>query len=113
MFYILKFLTITLLLFLYSCNSNKTDEEMKEMWSKAQTKTKIIERSGTKFNSGKNMDLALKDAETRLQSGGGLFGNTGLDMDGIINGGKNKEDAVVGSVAMPITLFYGKEHWKL
>jgi len=107
-FYFLKLLTIGLILFLYSCNSNKTDEEMKEMWSKAQTKTKIIERSGTKFNSGKNMELALKDAETRLQSGGGLFGNTGLDMDGIINRGNKKGDAVVGSVAMPINPFLWK-----
>ena len=44
---------IFLLFFVYSCNQNKTDEEMKELWSKAQTTGKIIERSGTKFNSGK------------------------------------------------------------
>ena len=102
-----KILMIFLLFFVYSCNQNKTDEEMKELWSKAQTTGKIIERSGTKFNSGKNKDLALQDAENRLQSGGGLFGNTGLDVDGIINRGKNNEQ-VVGSVAMPINPFLWK-----
>ena len=35
---------------------------------------KLIERSGTKFNSAIDMDLAMRDAETRLQSGGGLLG---------------------------------------
>ena len=47
------------LFFLISCNSNKTEEEMEELWSKAQTTGKIIERSGTKFNSGQNKQLDL------------------------------------------------------
>ena len=59
---------------LVACNSNKNEEEMDELWSKAQTKGEIIERSGTKFNSAIDMELALRDAETRLQSGGGMLG---------------------------------------
>ena len=43
---------------------------MEELWSKLKQLV-IIERSGTKFNSGQNKQLALQDAETRLQSGGG------------------------------------------
>ena len=39
------------------------DEEKKEMWSKAQTTGAIIDRSGTKFNSATNKDLALQDAD--------------------------------------------------
>ena len=31
------------------------------------------------------MDLAMRDAETRLQTGGGLFGKGGLSLQGIIN----------------------------
>ena len=50
---------------------------MEELWSKAQTTGEIINRSGTIFNSGTNKDLAMRDAETRLQSGGGLFGKGG------------------------------------
>ena len=65
---------ITFLFFLFSCNSNKSEEEMEELWSKAQTRNEIIERSGTKFNSAIDMDLAMRDAETRLQTGGGLLG---------------------------------------
>ena len=73
--------------FLSSCNSGKTDEEMEELWSKAQTTGKIIERSGTKFNSGLNKERALRDAETRLQTGGGLFGKKGLSIGDIMNPG--------------------------
>ena len=64
--------------FFFSCNSNKSEEEMEELWSKAQTRHEIIDRSGTKFNSAIDMDLAMRDAETRLQSGGGLFGKGGI-----------------------------------
>ena len=81
------FLRLTLVfsvLFIFSCNSNKSEEEMDEMWSKAQTRHEIIERSGTKFNSGTDMELAMRDAETRLQSGGGLLGKGGLSFSGIL-----------------------------
>ena len=37
------------LLFLASCNKNLTEEEKKELWSKAQTSGEIINRSGTVF----------------------------------------------------------------
>ena len=69
---VLRLLIILSSLFvIISCNSNKSEEEMKELWSKAQTTGAIIDRSGTKFNSGVNKELALRDAETRLQTGGG------------------------------------------
>ena len=75
MFLIKIIFVIILSQIIVACNSGKTEEEMEELWSKAQTTGKIIERSGTKFNSGLNKDLALLDAETRLQTGGGLLGN--------------------------------------
>ena len=77
---------------------------MEELWSKAQTTGKIIERSGTKFNSGQNKQLALQDAETRLQSGGGLLGNDGLSVSGIINQ-DNMSNGSVGTFGMPINTF--------
>ncbi len=80
---------------------------MDELWSKAQTRTEIIERSGTKFNSGVDMELAMRDAETRLQSGGGLLGKGGLSFDGIL-GGENKNKSVSnldGSVSMNVNVF--------
>ena len=97
-------LLASLLQVIYSCNSNKTEEEMEELWSKAQTTGKIIERSGTKFNSGQNKQLALQDAETRLQSGGGLLGNDGLSVSGIINQ-DNRSNGSVGTFGMPINTF--------
>ena len=61
---------------------------MDKLWSKAQTRNEILERSGTKFNSATDMELAMRDAENRLQSGGGLLGKGGLSFSGILT---NKE----------------------
>ena len=76
---------------------------MKELWSKAQTTGAIIERSGTKFNSGTNKELALRDAQNRISSGGGLFGNKGLDVDGIIN--RDTKNQNFTSVGMAINVY--------
>ena len=79
---------------------------MEELWSKAQTTGKIIERSGTKFNSGRNKSLALQDAENRLTSGGGLLGKGGLSVDGLINRDKNKKTTNnVGTIGIPINIY--------
>ena len=57
---------------------------MKKRWKsygqKHKQEQEIIERSGTKFNSATDMELAMRDAETRLQSGGGLLGKGGLSL---------------------------------
>ena len=88
-------------LFIIACNSNKSEEEMEELWSKAQTRHSIIERSGTKFNSAVNMDLAMRDAETRLQTGGGLLGKGGLSIGGILNDNKENNQSTT-SIAMTV-----------
>ena len=103
MFFLRLVLLLLCLNIVYSCNANKSEEEMEELWSKAQTTGKIIERSGTKFNSGVNKENALRDAETRLQSGGGLLGNDGLSVSGLIN--QDKKTNNVGTFGMPINTF--------
>ena len=95
------------LLFVYSCNSNKSEEEMEELWSKAQTKHEIIERSGTKFNSGSDMDLALKDAQTRLQTGGGLLGKGGISFSKILNN-NDQTNASTSTFSMAVNPFLWK-----
>ena len=95
---------ISSVFFITSCNSNKTDEEMKELWSKAQTTEEIINRSGTKFNSGTDKELALRDAQTRLQSGGGMLGKGGLSFDGILGNSNNKENSQT-SISMNVNVF--------
>ena len=91
---------IFLLLFVIACNKNLTEEERQELWSKAQTSGEIINRSGTVFSSANNKDLAMRDAENRLRTGGGLLGNDGLD----VFGNENKKEGSVGfaSIGMPI-----------
>ena len=78
---------------------------MEELWSKAQTRHSIIERSGTKFNSAVNMDLAMRDAETRLQTGGGLLGKGGISMSGILGGNNQANSQSTGVIAMSVNPF--------
>ncbi len=97
------FLCLLLAIFIYSCNSGKTDEEMEELWSKAQTTGEIINRSGTKFNSGVNKELALRDAQTRIQSGGGLLKGD-LTLGGVL-GNDEKNNNSVSMIGMSINKF--------
>ena len=106
MFYLPKIFVFLFVLFLVGCNKNKTDEEMEELWSKAQTTGQIIERSGTVFNSATNKDLAMRDATTRLQTGGGLFGKKGLALDAF--GGESKKIVQQGVIGMPINPYLWK-----
>ena len=98
---LLKVFIIPFLLLLFSCNKNLTEEEKKELWSKAQTSGEIINRSGTVFSSANDKDLAMRDAENRLNSGGGLFGNDGIDFFGG-DDKKNSNSGNLASVGVPI-----------
>ena len=81
---------------------------MEELWSKAQTRQAILDRSGTKFNSAIDPELAMKDAQTRLQSGGGLFGSGGLSLGDVLNGDKdNSSGAVNNNMSVNIFLWRG------
>ena len=80
---------------------------MEELWSNAQTRNEIIERSGTKFNSALDMDLAMRDAETRLQTGGGLLGKGGISFSGIINNDTGNNNSST-TIAMSVNPFLWK-----
>ena len=95
-----KLITIVMFFFLTSCNKNLTKEESKELWSKAQTTGEIINRSGTVISSANNKNAALRDAETRLATGGGFFGNDGLSVNVFDN--SEKKSAQISNVGMPI-----------
>ena len=105
MFFLKLILLVISLLYLTSCNRNKSDEEMKELWSKAQTTGEIINRSGTKFNSGTNKKLALSDAQNRLMSGGGLF-KDGISFGETLNNKNNNPQ--VSTIGMSINPFLWK-----
>ena len=97
---VIKIACTFLLIFIVSCNKNLSKEESAELWSKAQTTGEIINRSGTPINSASNKEAAMRDAETRLTTGGGLLGNDGLDMFGNIN--KEGSGSGFATVGMPI-----------
>lgn len=90
-------------LFLIGCNKNLTEEEKKELWSKAQTTGEIINRSGTAFNSASNKNLALSDAENRLVTGGGLLGKKGLFTFG--DNKENNSGVASTNIGMPINSY--------
>ena len=106
MFCLLRIFVFLCVLALVGCNKNLTEEEKKELWSKAQTTGQIIERSGTVFNSATNKKLAMRDAETRLQTGGGLFGKKDLAVDFLE--GKSEQKVQYGAIGMPINPYLWK-----
>jgi len=104
MFLIKSLLLFFTLIILASCNAGKSEEEMEELWSKAQTTGQIIKRSGTNMNSAINKEAAMRDAETRLQTGGGLFGSEGLSMSGLLNR-KNDQNTSVANIGMTLNIY--------
>jgi hypothetical protein len=97
---------VSIIFLVFGCNKNLTEEEKKELWSKSQTTGEIINRSGTPFNSATDKNLALSDAQNRLVTGGGLFGEkASLDILGGNNSSKNTNTGVVG---MPINPYLWK-----
>ena len=91
--------------FIVGCNRNLTEEQKEEMWSKAQTTGEIIRRSGTKFDPGgskRKKELAMRDAETRLQSGGGLFGK---EVSAEMFDRSNKKNENTGVFTMPVNTY--------
>ena len=103
--YLLKFvLFLFLCFFVSSCNKNLSEDERKDLWSKAQTTGEIYNRSGSKMPnaSAEQKSKAMRDAETRLTTGGGLFGNEGIDVFGIVNNRKQGGNVSASGVGMPI-----------
>ena len=78
---------------------------MEKLWSKAQTTGEILNRSGTVFNPAINKDLAMRDAETRLQTGGGLLGKGGISMSGILGGDNQESNNSTSMIAMSVNPF--------
>ena len=92
-----KIAMLAVMLVLFSCNKNVEDSS--ELWKNAQTSGEIIARSGTIFDPAKNKELAMRDAENRLRTGGGLFGKKGMVL------GTNEDNKTVSSMGMPINPF--------
>ena len=99
--FIIRLILFFSIFFIISCNSNKSEEEMEELWSKAQTREEIINRSGTKFNSAIDPEIAMRDAQTRLQSGGGLLGKGGISLTGLLDQTRG-DSGSVNTVSMSV-----------
>ena len=93
---------ISLVFLVFGCNKNLTEEEKKELWSKAQTTGEIINRSGTPFNPATDKKLAMDDAQNRLMTGGGLFGKKASI--NLLGGDENSQQTSIG-MGLPINPF--------
>jgi hypothetical protein len=93
---------ISMAFLVFGCNKNLTEEERKELWSKAQTTGEIINRSGTPFNSATDKKLAMDDAQNRLITGGGLFGKKASV--NLFGGDNNSEQTSIG-MGLPVNPF--------
>ena len=93
-----RLIVFVFLFFLVACSSNKEKKDTSELWSKSMATQDILKRSGTIFTSPEARDsgLAERDAKTRLQSGGGLFGKKGISLSGV------GDDQQVSAMGMPI-----------
>ena len=96
---------ISLVFFVFGCNKDLTEEERKELWSKAQTTGEIINRSGTPFNSAIDKKLAMDDAQNRLITGGGLFGKKASI--NLLGGDNNSQQTSIG-MGLPVNPFLWK-----
>jgi hypothetical protein len=92
----------SLIFLIFGCNKNLTEDEKKELWSKAQTTGEIINRSGTPFNPATDKKLAMDDAQNRLITGGGLFGKKASI--NLLGDGKDSQQTSVG-MGLPINPF--------
>ena len=99
--HIFIFLLPALSFFLMSCNETRGIDASK---LEAQTRGEIIKRSGTTFTGGspEKDRLALADAENRLRSGGGLFGN---DVGGDFFGNNKSNKTTTAAIGLPINPF--------
>ena len=93
------------LLLVYGCNNNLSEEEKKELWDNAQTQGEIIRRSGTPFNLATDKDLAMSDAQNRLRTGGGLLGKKANFS--FLNRNEENPNQITG-VGMPINPYLWK-----
>tara|TARA_B100000579_G_scaffold402527_1_gene385831 strand:- start:463 stop:1056 length:594 start_codon:yes stop_codon:yes gene_type:complete len=95
---VFRFITLLFFLIILGCSGNDADKkDNSELYAKSQQVDAIIKRSGTKMDPDNPM--ALKDAENRLRTGGGLFGKKGLSFDMFEQGEKS---GAVASVGLPI-----------
>ena len=97
-------IVLALVIFLFGCNKNLTEEEKEALWDKAQTKGEIVRRSGTPFNLATDPELAMSDAENRLMTGGGLLGKNG----NLLSFGNEEGEQTAGAVVMPVNPYLWK-----
>ena len=95
-------LPVIFLPLLISCSKDTKDTS--ELYEKSQTRGAIIERSGTIF---RDEDMAWKDAQNRIQTGGGLLGKKPGKID-FLESDSKKSEQTYSSAGLPINPYLWK-----
>ena len=107
-----RIFSLFLLIIILSCtSSDKPKKDTSKLYEKSTQVDQILKRSGTALTLGKNDKVdarALKDAENRLRTGGGLFGKKGPEINSLFKNNKNKESQITASVGMPVNAILWK-----
>ena len=111
-----KIISIFLSILLISLSSviliacNKNIEDTSELYEKSTTRRDIVERSGTILRAGSDPEALrnqMLDAENRLRTGGGLFGEKPQDITSMFRK-KEKTNSSISSVGFPINPYLWK-----
>ena len=90
-------------------SDNTTKKDNTDLYAKSAAVDEIIKRSGTALTLGQNEkanERALRDAENRLRTGGGLFGKKSPTINSLLG---NKEEKVsYSNIGMPVNAILWK-----
>jgi len=104
-------MVLKIFLFFFICvsilgcsNNDREKKDTSDLYAKSAQVDEIIKRSGTKLDP--DSDMALRDAENRLRTGGGLFGKKGIVFDDLFF--QNNENQQTASIGLPINAILWK-----
>lgn len=109
---LIRFLVVVLLFGIISCTTkdkaNKKDTS--DLYAKSTAVDQILKRSGTHLSLGRNDVInkrALRDAENRLRTGGGLFGKSSPNVNSLF-GRKDEKNIASTNIGLPINVILWK-----
>ena len=90
-------------------SDNRAEKDNTDLYAKSAAVDEIIKRSGTALSLGQNEksnERALRDAENRLRTGGGLFGKKSPTLNSLL--GSKENEVSYSNIGMPVNAILWK-----